>query len=295
MIELTGISFNYKSTPSNSLSNIDLKIKKGEFILVCGASGSGKTSITRVINKLIPDYYEGQIEGNAKINNDLLSNYQMFEISEIVGSVFQNPRTQFFNVDTNSEIVFGLENQGIERDILEKRLTETCQTLDIRKLQNRNIFHLSGGEKQKIAFASVYAMNPDIYLLDEPSSNLDIPTIEVLKRHLSVLKNSGKTVIISEHRIYYLMDLVDKIIYMENGQIQKSYSRKDFLNLPEQEIKAMRLRSRSETELDIKEDMGTAEQAYLQVENLSTRNCRDEREERVKERTKERRSCKKRP
>ena len=75
MIELTGISFNYKSTPSNSLSNIDLKIKKGEFILVCGASGSGKTSITRVINKLIPDYYEGQIEGNAKINNDLLSNY----------------------------------------------------------------------------------------------------------------------------------------------------------------------------------------------------------------------------
>ena len=223
MIELTGISFNYKSTPSNSLSNIDLKIKKGEFILVCGASGSGKTSITRVINKLIPDYYEGQIEGNAKINNDLLSNYQMFEISEIVGSVFQNPRTQFFNVDTNSEIVFGLENQGIERDILEKRLTETCQTLDIRKLQNRNIFHLSGGEKQKIAFASVYAMNPDIYLLDEPSSNLDIPTIEGLKRHLSVLKNSGKTVIISEHRIYYLMDLVDKIIYMENGQIQKSY------------------------------------------------------------------------
>lgn len=269
MIELTGISFNYKSTPSNSLSNIDLKIKKGEFILVCGASGSGKTSITRVINKLIPDYYEGQIEGNAKINNDLLSNYQMFEISEIVGSVFQNPRTQFFNVDTNSEIVFGLENQGIERDILEKRLTETCQTLDIRKLQNRNIFHLSGGEKQKIAFASVYAMNPDIYLLDEPSSNLDIPTIEVLKRHLSVLKNSGKTVIISEHRIYYLMDLVDKIIYMENGQIQKSYSRKDFLNLPEQEIKAMGLRSRSETGLDIKEDMGTAEQAYLQVENLS--------------------------
>lgn len=152
MIELTGISFNYKNTSSNSLSNIDLEIKKGEFILVCGASGSGKTSITRVINKLIPDYYEGTLEGNVKINNDLVSNYQMFELSEIVGSVFQNPRTQFFNVDTNSEIVFGLENQGIARDILEKKLTETCQTLDISKLQNRNIFHLSGGEKQKNCF-----------------------------------------------------------------------------------------------------------------------------------------------
>lgn len=269
MIELTGINFNYKNTQNNSLNNIDLEIKKGEFILVCGASGSGKTSITRVINKLIPDYYEGQLKGNAKINNDLVSDYQMFELSEIVGSVFQNPRTQFFNVDTNSEIVFGLENQGITRDILEKRLTETCRTLDISKLKNRNIFHLSGGEKQKIAFASVYAMNPDIYLLDEPSSNLDIPTIEVLKRHLSVLKSNGKTVVISEHRIYYLMDLVDKIIFMENGQIQKSYSRKDFLNLPEQEVKSMGLRSRSETILDIKDDIGTAEKPYLQVKNLS--------------------------
>ncbi|MCC9785799.1 ABC transporter ATP-binding protein, partial [Streptococcus agalactiae] len=213
MIELKGVNFKYKNTKNSCLDNIDLEIKKGEFVLISGASGSGKTSITRVINKLIPYYYEGELEGTVKINNDLVSSYQMFELSEIVGSVFQNPRTQFFNVDTNSEIVFGLENQGVSRDILKKRLKETCETLDINKLQNRNIFHLSGGEKQKIAFASVYAMNPDIYLLDEPSSNLDIPTIEVLKRHLSVLKNSGKTVIISEHRIYYLMDLVDKVIY----------------------------------------------------------------------------------
>lgn len=95
-------------------------------------------------------------------------------------------------------------------------------------MQNRNIFHLSGGEKQKIAFASVYAMNPDIYLLDEPSSNLDIPTIEVLKRHLSVLKNSGKTVIISEHRIYYLMDLVDKVIYEKWTNSKKLFKRRFF-------------------------------------------------------------------
>lgn len=255
MIELKEVHFNYKNTKNNSLSNINLKIKKGEFVLVCGASGSGKTSVTRVINKLIPYYYDGELKGDVKINNNLVSNYQMFELSEIVGSVFQNPRTQFFNVDTNSEIVFGLENQGISREILEKRLTETCQTLDINKLQNRNIFHLSGGEKQKIAFASVYAMHPNIYLLDEPSSNLDIPTIEILKRHLSILKNSGKTVVISEHRIYYLMDLVDKIIYMKNGKIQKSYSRENFLNLSEEEVKAMGLRSRNETKLNIKEDL----------------------------------------
>ncbi|HFE9324635.1 TPA: ABC transporter ATP-binding protein [Streptococcus agalactiae] len=268
MIELKGVNFKYKNTKNSCLDNIDLEIKKGEFVLISGASGSGKTSITRVINKLIPYYYEGELEGTVKINNDLVSSYQMFELSEIVGSVFQNPRTQFFNVDTNSEIVFGLENQGVSRDILKKRLKETCETLDINKLQNRNIFHLSGGEKQKIAFASVYAMNPDIYLLDEPSSNLDIPTIEVLKRHLSVLKNSGKTVIISEHRIYYLMDLVDKVIYMKNGQIQKSYSKEDFLNLSEDEIKAMALRCRKKTKLNI-EMSNNEKHPYLQVNDFS--------------------------
>lgn len=269
MIELKGVNFKYKNTKNSCLDNIDLEIKKGEFVLISGASGSGKTSITRVINKLIPYYYEGELEGTAKINNDLVSSYQMFELSEIVGSVFQNPRTQFFNVDTNSEIVFGLENQGIPRDTLKKRLQETCETLDINKLQNRNIFHLSGGEKQKIAFASVYAMNPDIYLLDEPSSNLDIPTIEVLKRHLSVLKNSGKTVIISEHRIYYLMDLVDKVIYMKNGQIQKSYSKEDFLNLSENEIKAMALRCRKKTKLNIENGSNNEKHPYLQVSDFS--------------------------
>ncbi|HGC7421222.1 TPA: ABC transporter ATP-binding protein [Streptococcus agalactiae] len=268
MIELKGVNFKYKNTKNSCLDNIDLEIKKGEFVLISGASGSGKTSITRVINKLIPYYYEGELEGTVKINNDLVSSYQMFELSEIVGSVFQNPRTQFFNMDTNSEIVFGLENQGVSRDILKKRLKETCETLDINKLQNRNIFHLSGGEKQKIAFASVYAMNPDIYLLDEPSSNLDIPTIEVLKRHLSVLKNSGKTVIISEHRIYYLMDLVDKVIYMKNGQIQKSYSKEDFLNLSEDEIKAMALRCRKKTKLNI-EMSNNEKHPYLQVNDFS--------------------------
>lgn len=120
MIELKEVNFKYKNTKNSCLDNIDLEIKKGEFVLISGASGSGKTSITRVINKLIPYYYEGELEGTVKINNDLVSSYQMFEPSEIVGSVFQNPRTQFFNVDTNSEIVFGLENQGVSRDILKK-------------------------------------------------------------------------------------------------------------------------------------------------------------------------------
>ena len=269
MIELKTINFKYMNGEKNSLNNIDLEIKKGEFILLCGCSGSGKTSITRVINKLIPEYYTGELTGDAKINDTLISDYQMFELSERVGSVFQNPKTQFFNVDTDSEIVFGLENQGIPRNILKERLIETYSTLGINELEGRNIFHLSGGEKQKIAFASVYAMNPDIYLLDEPSSNLDRLTIDVLKKHLSILKDSGKTVIISEHRIYYLMDLVDKVIYIKNGQIQASYSKNDFLNLSNTEIKNMGLRDRNETKLVIKENSNPDKQSYFQIKNLT--------------------------
>ena len=269
MIELKTINFKYMNGEKNSLNNINLEIKKGEFILLCGCSGSGKTSITRVINKLIPEYYTGELTGDVKINDTLISNYQMFELSEIVGSVFQNPKTQFFNVDTDSEIVFGLENQAIPRDILKERLIETYLTLGIKDLENRNIFHLSGGEKQKIAFASIYAMNPDIYLLDEPSSNLDKQTIDVLKKHLSILKNSGKTVIISEHRIYYLMDLVDKVIYIKNGQIQANYSENDFFDLSNTKIKNMGLRDRNETKLLIKENLNLDKQSYFQIKNLT--------------------------
>ena len=269
MIKLNEVCFKYRNTKDISLDNINLEIKKGEFILICGSSGSGKTSITRLINKLIPYYYEGDLNGDVKINDKLLSNYQMFELSKNVGSVFQNPRTQFFNVDTNSEIVFALENQGVETKILEKKLDETCKKLEINNLKSRNIFHLSGGEKQKIAFASVYATNPDIYLLDEPSSNLDIPTIDILKKHLSMLKESGKTVIISEHRIYYVMDLVDRIIYMKNGKIDKIFSNKDFLSLSEHEIKTMGLRIRKKPSLNIKEKSPIIDKSFLQVNNVS--------------------------
>ena len=120
-----------------------------------------------------------------------ISNLPMYQIAAKVGSVFQNPRTQFFNVDTDSEIAFGIENEARPVKELEERVEQTTKDLHIEKLRNRNIFELSGGEKQKIAFASVYAMNPEIYLLDEPSSNLDMASIQELKEHLRLIKNQG--------------------------------------------------------------------------------------------------------
>jgi len=220
MIKIKDVSFVYSGRDEDGLHGISLELKKGEFMLVCGRSGSGKTSVTRLINGLIPYFHDGDFSGEVTVRRMNISESPMYIIAETVGSVFQNPRTQFFNVDTDSEIVFGMENAGEPLDKLKSRLKQTTDELGIENLLSRNIFELSGGEKQKIAFASVYAMNPDVYVLDEPSSSLDAAAIGELKKKLKILKGQGKTVVIAEHRLHYLMDIVDKIVFMDRGRAQ---------------------------------------------------------------------------
>ena len=184
--------FSYEGQEHDSLHGISLKIADGECVLYCGRSGCGKTTVTRLVNGLIPQFYLGELQGRVLVNGQEISDLPMYQIAAKVGSVFQNPRTQFFNVDTDSEIAFGIENEARPVKELEERVEQTTKDLHIEKLRNRNIFELSGGEKQKIAFASVYAMNPEIYLLDEPSSNLDMASIQELKEHLRLIKSQGK-------------------------------------------------------------------------------------------------------
>ena len=171
MIELENVSFSYDGQEHDGLHDINLKIVDGECVLFCGRSGCGKTTITRLVNGLIPQFYQGELHGRVLVDGQEISNLPMYQIAAKVGSVFQNPRTQFFNVDTDSEIAFGIENEARPPQELAERVEQTTEDLHIQKLRSRNIFELSGGEKQKIAFASVYAMNPEIYLLDEPSSS----------------------------------------------------------------------------------------------------------------------------
>ena len=190
MIRLQEINFKYKNEETSNLININLNIKKGECILICGGSGCGKTTLLRLINKLVPTLYEGELKGNVILDNEHTEDIPMYVLADRVGSVFQNPKTQFFNVDTDSEIVFGLENKGMSLQEMQNRLEKTCNDLKINNLLNKSIFKISGGEKQKIAFASVYAINPDIYVLDEPSSNLDYKSIEDFKQYISLLKLS---------------------------------------------------------------------------------------------------------
>lgn len=244
MIELKNITFTYKSDERHSgIYDLNLIIPTGQVVILCGQSGCGKTTLTRLINGLIPEYYDGELEGNIIINGKNVKNNSICDLAGIVGSVFQNPRSQFFNVDSTSEIAFGCENMGIAREEIYNRIGKVSQELNIKSLLDRNLFDMSGGEKQKIACASVSAMKPDIFVLDEPSSNLDIKTISGLKTVIKKWKKQGKTVIIAEHRLYYLMDIADRVIYMKEGRIENDFSVDEFKNLSEKELHQKGLRS----------------------------------------------------
>ena len=193
----------------------------------------------------------------------------MYEIAELVGSVFQNPRTQFFYTNSNAEMAFGLENRGVEPEYIRKRIKNTINELDIEKLEDRDVFSMSGGEKQLLAFASVYAMNPQIYVLDEPSANLDIAAMEKLSERMKVIKEKGHTVVVAEHRLAWIQKFADRIIYMKEGRIEQEFASDEFKALSDLKRKQMGLRSIVPEQIQIPEITGNSEDAVLQICNLS--------------------------
>jgi energy-coupling factor transport system ATP-binding protein len=281
MIEIKNCSFAYtsKEDMKEAIQNINLRVEKGECILLCGRSGCGKTTLTRLVNGLIPYFYEGMLSGETRVAGKNICETPMYEIAKRAGSVFQNPRTQFFNVDTDSEIAFGMENLAWPPNKIARRLEQVSDEMQIAALRGRDIFALSGGEKQKIAFASIYAVSPDVYVLDEPSANLDLNAIEDLRRHLVKLKTQGKTILIAEHRLYYLMDVADRVIYMEKGRIEHDWPPPEFSRIPGETRREMGLREWDLSRVllaggldsELGGELGAAKKSVLRVHGLDLR------------------------
>ena len=233
MLTLENLSLFYEQD-KKILNGINLNVADGECILLTGESGSGKSSIINSINGLAFEYENAKISGTIKVDNKDLKGMELYEISLLISSVFQNPKTHFFNVDTTLELLFYLENIGLSKQEMENRMDDMLKLFPIRHLLGRSIFELSGGEKQILCVAACYISGCKIIVLDEPSSNLDDKYIDILKEMLHILKNKGITLIIAEHRIYYLTDLADRIILVRNGELFKELTKDELLNAERQ-------------------------------------------------------------
>lgn len=243
MLEIKKFSLSYEKN-IRILDDISLKVFDGECILLTGESGSGKTSLINSINGLVFSYESVDVTGSIKVDNIEIRNLELYEISLLIASVFQNPKTHFFNVNTTLELLFYLENIGLSRDDMNLRMEEMLKIFNIEHLLGRSIFELSGGEKQILCVASCYISGCKIIVLDEPSSNLDDKHIEVLTKMLKILKDKKVTLILAEHRIYYLMDLVDRIYLIRQGKIEQSFDKEEFLSLEDDYLNYLGLRSK---------------------------------------------------
>lgn len=263
------VSFTYSEADRPSVKNIDLSIAEGRCVLLCGRSGCGKTSLLRICNGLIPNFYDGRVTGDILYRDKSLLGMSISDIASIAGTVFQDPKTQFFTTDTTSEVAFGIENLAVAEKELGRIVDGAFKAMKIEALKSRSVFALSGGEKQKVAIASIYAMNPAIYLLDEPSSNLDHDTIGELARIIGLLKSEGKTVVVAEHRLYYLKDIVDEIYYLDDGRATRRFTVGEFLAMEDGERQSLGLRTMNLCEESPEAKQGESGEECLRLEDVS--------------------------
>ena len=262
----------YSYGENKILGKINLNIKKGQCILISGLSGCGKTTLLRTINGLIPYFYEGNLRGSIYLNGKDISSFLNGEIAKYMGNVFQNPKDQFFSTIAEDEIALVGENLGMDHSELVKKVDQAISFMNLDSIRNMSVFDLSGGQRQRVAIASTLIYDTDVIIFDEPSASLDYSSIKDLEKALLKLKNLGKTIIIAEHRLYYLKNIFDKLLIMKDGKIGNIYERE---KVSEDIIKENNLRCLDEDKLLTKTRIPskyTNEESffddYLEVKNL---------------------------
>ena len=229
--KLEDVSYKYPLEDREILKNINLDIKKGEFWAVIGKNGSGKTTLCNVLRRFVPNFYKGELKGRITLEGKELKDYSAKEIVQKVGFVFQNPFTQISGVKETvfEEIAFGLENLALDAEYIRKRVEETLKLLHIEELKDKNPYELSGGQGQKVALASIIAMDPEIMVIDEPTSQLDPKGTEEIFEIIDILKKEGKTIILVEHKLELIAEYAEKVMVLDEGEMILSGNTEDVL------------------------------------------------------------------
>ena len=273
-IELRDVSYRYPTSPKKNLKNINLTVESGEFIAVIGRNEAGKTTLCNVIRGFAPHFYNGTISGSVKVNGKDVLATEIGELSSDVGYVFQNPFNQNSGVKSTvyEEISYGLENLGISRDEIFRRVDEVIDLLGIGHLAGKHPMKLSGGQCQRVALASVIVMEPEVLLIDEPTSQLDPKGTEDVFKIIKMLKDRGKTTILVEHKIDRIAEYADRAILMDQGQIIKDGPAQEILsdptlldcgvNMPEVALLGAKLREHG---YDLPQIPITLDQAEVQI------------------------------
>ena len=273
-IELRDVSYRYTTSPKKNLKNINLTVESGEFIAVIGRNEAGKTTLCNVIRGFAPHFYNGTISGSVKVNGKDVLATEIGELSSDVGYVFQNPFNQNSGVKSTvyEEISYGLENLGISREEIFRRVDEVIDLLGIGHLAGKHPMKLSGGQCQRVALASVIVMEPEVLLIDEPTSQLDPKGTEDVFKIIKMLKDRGKTTILVEHKIDRIAEYADRAILMDQGQIIKDGPAQEILsdptlldcgvNMPEVALLGAKLREHG---YDLPQIPITLDQAEVQI------------------------------
>ena len=220
MIEIRDLSFTYRESSQPTVRNINLSIPDGQFVGITGAAGSGKSTLTYAFNGIIPHCSPGEFYGAVLIDGHDTVDTSLTDISRLVGSVCQDIDSQMVSSVVEDELLYGLENFAIPKEEVEPRLEEALRAMGIEDLRDRAIASLSGGQKQKVAVASILALRPKVLVLDEPTAELDPASsqavFELLRRYA---REHGTTVIVVEQKIALLSEYADRLVIVKEGQI----------------------------------------------------------------------------
>lgn len=220
LVELRNVSFRYAGSSSYALSGVTLSADRGELILLVGPSGCGKSTLLRVLNGLIPHFYEGELEGEAEVAGLDVRKTPTHVLAKHVGMVFQDPENQLFLSSVEREIAFGLENLGLPRSEVRRRVKEVLREFNLESIKEKAPYELSGGQQQKVAIASVMALEPEVLALDEPTANLDpLSALEVLTLVNRLVREKGVLAFVVEHRLELALRFATRLIVMLEGRI----------------------------------------------------------------------------